>query len=82
MACTTCYGAYEFLVMPFGLTNVPATFYRLMHQVLALFVDDFIVVYLDDIVIFFADMAAHREHLRQVLSQLREKWLFLYPMKC
>ncbi|KAL0311788.1 UNVERIFIED_CONTAM: RNA-directed DNA polymerase [Sesamum radiatum] len=78
----TRYGAFEFLVMPFGLTNAPATFYTLMNQVLHGFLDEFVVVYLDDIVIYSRTLAEHVEHLRQVLARLREYELYAKVSKC
>ena len=50
--CVTQYGLYEFLVIPFGLTNVPATFCNLMNDVLFDYLDAFMVVYLDDIMVY------------------------------
>ncbi|KAM7494779.1 hypothetical protein LguiB_029388 [Lonicera macranthoides] len=64
--CVTRYGAYKFLVMPFGLTNAPATFSTLMNQVLRDYLDDFVVVYLDDIVVYNESIEEHEEHLRRV----------------
>ncbi|KAL0293482.1 UNVERIFIED_CONTAM: Transposon Tf2-12 polyprotein [Sesamum radiatum] len=78
----TRYGAFEFLVMPFGLTNAPATFCTLMNQVLHGFLDEFVVVYLDDIVIYSRTLAEHVEHLRQVLARLREYELYAKVSKC
>ncbi|KAL0373943.1 UNVERIFIED_CONTAM: Transposon Tf2-12 polyprotein [Sesamum radiatum] len=78
----TRYGAFEFLVMPFGLTNAPATFCTLMNQVLYGFLDEFVVVYLDDIVIYSRTLAEHVEHLRQVLARLREYELYAKVSKC
>ncbi|KAL0445455.1 UNVERIFIED_CONTAM: Retrovirus-related Pol polyprotein from transposon [Sesamum latifolium] len=60
----TRYGAFEFLIMPFGLMNAPATFSTLMNQVLHGFLDEFMVVYLDNIVIYSRTLAEHVEHLR------------------
>ncbi|TYK20741.1 reverse transcriptase [Cucumis melo var. makuwa] len=65
---TTCvprYGAFEFLVMPFGLTNAPATFCTLMNQVFHEYLDKFVVVYLDDIVVYSTTMKEHRDHLQK-----------------
>jgi len=80
--CVTRYGSYEFLVMPFGLTNAPATFCNLMNDVLYEFLDDFVVVYLDDIVVFSRSMNEHVVHLSRVLSRLREHKLFVKKEKC
>ena len=81
-ACVTRYGSYEFLVMPFGLTNAPATFCNLMNDVLYEFLDSFVVVYLDDIVIYSESLDAHLGHLRQVFSRLREHQLYVKKEKC
>ncbi|KAL2228329.1 UNVERIFIED_CONTAM: Retrovirus-related Pol polyprotein from transposon [Sesamum indicum] len=72
----TWYGAFEFLVMPFGPTNAPATFSTLMNQVLHGFLDEFVVVYLNDIVIYSRTLVEHVDHLRQVLTRLREHELY------
>ncbi|KAL0430805.1 UNVERIFIED_CONTAM: RNA-directed DNA polymerase [Sesamum radiatum] len=76
------YGAFEFLVMPFSLTNAPETFYMLMNQVLHGFLDEFVVVYLDDIIIYSRTLAEHVEHLRQVLARLHEYELYAKVSKC
>ncbi|KAK4387228.1 RNA-directed DNA polymerase [Sesamum angolense] len=78
----TRYGAFEFLVMPFGLTNAPATFSTMMNQVLHGFLDEFVVVYLDDIVVYGGTLAEHVEHLRQVLTRLREHELYAKVSRC
>ena len=80
--CMTRYGSYEFLVMPFGLTNAPATFCNLMNDVFYEYVDRFVVVYLDDIVIYSESLEDHLEHLRKVLFKLREHQLFIKKEKC
>src|SRR5579859_6115849 len=81
-AFNTRYGKYEFLVMPFGLTNAPATFQTLMNSVLRPYIDKFVLVYLDDILVYSNSDEEHREHLRLVFQALRENGLFARPLKC
>ena len=81
-AFRTRYGHYEYKVMPFGLTNAPATFQNLMNDVLRDFLDDFAIVYLDDILIFSATLDEHKRHVRSVLERLRAYGLFAKPEKC
>ena len=81
-ACVTRYGSFEYLVMPFGLTNAPATFCALMQRVLHDFIDKFMVVYLDDIIVYSQMLDEHVEHLRQVFSTLRQHQLFVKKEKC
>ena len=58
-----CYGSYEWLVMPFGLTNAPAVFQHFVNTVFADLLDVCVIVYLDDILIYSADMASHKKHV-------------------
>ncbi len=81
-ACHTRYGSYEFLVMPFGLTNAPATFCSLMNDIFREWLDDFVVVYIDDILIYNGSMEEHVEHLRKVFQKLRENKLYAKLEKC
>jgi hypothetical protein len=67
----TIYGHYEFLVVPFGLTNAPTTFMCLMNNVLNKFLDIFLLVYIDDIPIYYKKREYHEEHLKLVLQVLR-----------
>jgi hypothetical protein len=80
--CVTRYGSYEFLVMPFGLTNASAIFCNLINDVLYDFLDNFVVVYLDDIVIYNRGIEDHVTHLSKVLSRLREYELYMKREKC
>src|SRR5260364_278106 len=70
-AFAATFGTYEFLVMPFGLCNAPATFQRLMNQVLADLLKKFVVVYLDDIIIYSTTFNEHMMHLTAVFNKLK-----------
>lgn len=81
-AFRTRYGHYEFLVLSFGLTNAPATFMRLMNDLFHDYLDIFVIVYIDDILIFSDTLEDHRKHLRLVLQRLRDEKLFAQASKC
>jgi hypothetical protein len=81
-AFVTRYGSHEYTVMSFGLTNAPATFSRLMNYIFMDYLDKFIVVYLDDILIYSKNEEEHAEHLRLVLEKLREHQLYAKFSKC
>ena len=68
--------------MPFGLTNAPATFCNLMNDVLFDYLDAFVVVYLDDTVVYSKTLTEHEKHLRLVFQRLRENKLYVKPEKC
>ena len=76
------YGYYEFLVMPFGLTNAPAAFMDLMNRVFRSYVDQFVVVFIDDILVHSKDRESHETHLRVVLETLRKEQLYAKLSKC
>jgi len=78
----TMYGSYEFLVMPFELTNTPTTFCTLMNDIFREWLDDFVVVYIDDILIYSDSLEKHAEHLRKVFQRLKENKLYAKFEKC
>ena len=81
-AFTTRYGNYEFMVMPFGLCNAPATFQTLMNSIFQEDLDSFVIVYLDDILVFSKTLEQHRNHVKKVLETLRRNKLYCKLSKC
>lgn len=81
-ACRTRYGSYEWLVMTFGLTNAPATFSTLMNHIFQKYLDVFVVVYLDDILVFSPIWPQHLGYVEKVLIVLEENILYLKENKC
>ncbi|WOG89301.1 hypothetical protein DCAR_0208538 [Daucus carota subsp. sativus] len=81
-AFRTRYGHFEFLVMPFGLTNAPAVFMALMNKVFQPFLDKFVIVFIDDILVYSKSKSEHEEHLRTALQILRENQLYAKLSKC
>jgi transposase InsO family protein len=81
-AFRTRYGHFEYLVLPFGLTNAPATFQSYINRAMAGLLDNFVVVYLDDILIYSKKGEDHEDHVRQVLERLRKHKLYAKLSKC
>ncbi|KAF5781372.1 putative nucleotidyltransferase, Ribonuclease H [Helianthus annuus] len=81
-AFRTRYGHYEFLVMPFGLTNAPAVFMDLMNRVCKPYLDKFVIVFIDDILIYSKSQEEHEQHLRLILELLRKEQLYAKFSKC
>ena len=81
-AFRTRYGYYEFIVLAFGLTNALAMFMDLMNRVFKQYLDQFVVVFIDDILIYSSSEADHVRHLRIVLQILREQRLYAKLKKC
>jgi hypothetical protein len=79
---STRYGLYEFLVMSFGLTNAPAYFMYLMNSVFMPDLDKFVVVFIDDILVYSKNEDEHTEHLHIVLQRLRDHRLYAKLSKC
>ena len=76
------YGHFEFLVLPFGLTNAPATFMHLMHSIFREYLDDFIIIFLDDILVYSKGLGDHINHVQQTLEVLRQNKLYAKVSKC
>ena len=81
-AFSTPFGHFEFKVLSFGLTNAPATFQAVMNVIVRPYVGKFVLVYLDDILVFSKSAEEHAEHLRLVLQLLREHELYAKRSKC
>jgi hypothetical protein len=81
-AFSTRYGLYEFTVMSFGLTNAPAYFMNLMNKVFMEYLDKFVMVFIDDTLIYSENDSDHEEHLRMVLQKLRDNRLYAKFTKC
>ncbi len=78
----TRYGHYEFLVMSFGLTNAPAAFMDLMNKVFRQYLDMFVIVFIDDILIYSKSEKEHADHLRIILGVLGKQKLYAKFSKC
>lgn len=81
-AFRTRYGHYEYLVLPMGLTNAPATFMHLMNETFRDYLDDFVLAFLDDVLIYSNSLEEHERHVRLVLERLRQAKLYAKPSKC
>lgn len=81
-AFRTRYGHYEFMVMPFGLTNAHVVFMDLMNRVCRPYLDKFVIVFIDDILIYSKSKAEHEQHLRSILELLKKEQLYAKFSKC
>jgi hypothetical protein len=81
-AFNTWYGYYEFVVMPFGVTTAPTVFINMMHLIFQPYLDKFVVVFIDDILIYSRSPEDHVAHLKLVLEKLREHKLYAKFSKC
>ena len=81
-AFSTRYGHYEFVVMPFGLTNARTAFMKMMNGVFREFLEEFVIIFIDDILVYSKDEGTHQNHIRAVLERLRGHKLFTKLSKC
>ena len=81
-AFRTRYGHFKLIVMPFGLTNTPAAFMDLMHRIFHPYLDRFVVVFMDDILIYSETEEDHEDHLGVILQTLRDHQLYAKFSKC
>ena len=81
-AFRTRYGHFEYKVMPFGLTNAPTVFQHMMNDIFRQYLDHFVVIYLDDILVFSSSLEEHTRQVRLVLAKLREHGLYAKSEKC
>src|SRR6266496_3455120 len=82
MAFTCHLGLYEFNIMPFRLKNTPLTFQRLMNKILRENIDEFVIVYIDDLLIYSKTFEEHIEHISKVFEKLQEANLIMKLKKC
>ncbi len=82
MAFITPTGLYEYVVMPYGPANAPSIFQEFMNEVFREFLHSFVIVYIDDILIYSRNLADHCHHVRQVLQRLRQYLLYLKLERC
>jgi hypothetical protein len=82
MAFKTHHGLYKWMVMSFGLSNAPSMFVRFMHQVLQHYMEKFIVMYFDDILIYNPSHETHLEHLKEVFETRRKECLYVNRKNC
>ena len=82
MACQTLYGPFEFLVMPFGLCNAHKTFITLMNNIFHEYLDDFVTIYIDDILVYLKTSKEHAKHFEKVFQKLRPNKLYAKGDKC
>ena len=81
-AFVTHYGLFEYTILPLGLCNAPSMFQHLMNAVMSGYIDDFVLVYLDDILVYSDNAEEHEAHLRKVFDRLREHKLQAKLKKC
>ena len=76
------YGHFEYFIMPFGLTNAPAAFMDLMNRVFKPYLDRFVIIFIDDILVYSSNESEHEEYLRIVIGTLRKHQLYAKFSKC